>query len=151
MKVILLRDVSKLGRKYDTKDVSSGYALNLLIPQGSAIAATPDAVKRIDVMKKRAEGERKVQEELMLKNLSELEGVTLRISGKANEKGHLFAGIHREQLSAELAKQTNLQIDPSAIEVEHPIKELGEHQIYVSAGGKKVSFKLVIEVQPLRG
>ena len=51
MKIILLKDISKLGRKYDTKTVSDGHAINLLIPQGLAIAATKDAVKRIESLK----------------------------------------------------------------------------------------------------
>lgn len=144
MKVILLKDVAKLGRKYDTKEVSSGYALNLLIPKGIAIAATPDALKRTESERKKNEGERKVQEQLMLKNLSDLDGVSITIEGKANEKGHLFAGIHKEQVSQELVKQTKLQIDPSAIIIEHPIKEVGEHMIEVQAEGKKASFKLIV-------
>jgi large subunit ribosomal protein L9 len=144
MKIILLKDVAKLGRRYETKEVSSGHALNLLIPQGLAIAATPDAVKRIEVIKAKTEGERKVHEDLLVKNIKGLENVTLNVSGKANEKGHLFAGLHKDEIVAELLKQTELQLDPSFIELEHPIKEVGEHMIEVKGGGKSAKFKLVV-------
>ena len=145
MKVILLKDVAKLGRKYDTKDVSSGHALNLLIPQGLAIVATPEAVKRMEVERAKMEGERKVHEDLLIKNVKDLEGVTLTIVGKANEKGHLFAGLHKEAIVAELQKQTELQIDPSFIVMEQPIKEVGEHVVEVVGGGKSAKFKVVVE------
>ena len=145
MKIILLKDVAKLGRRYDVKDVSSGHALNLLIPQGLAVAATPDAVKRVEVQKKKLDGERKIQEDLIIKNIKDLEAVTLTVKGKANEKGHLFAGLHNEAIAAELVKQTGLQVDPSFIQLEHPIKEVGEHLISVMAAGKSAKFKLVVE------
>ena len=81
----------------------------------------------------------------MAKNLKDIDGITLTVKGKANEKGHLFAGLHREEIAQELQKQTELQVDPSFIAIEHPIKELGQHAIPVKAAGKSVTFKLVIE------
>lgn len=144
MKVILQKDIAKLGRKYDIKEVSSGYALNLLIPQGLAIIATPEAVKKTTTERVKLEGERKIHEDLLLKNIKDLEDVTLNISGKANEKGHLFAGIHKETIVAELLKQTQLQIDPSFIQMEHPIKEVGQHVVEVKGAGKSVKFKVVV-------
>ncbi len=145
MKIILLKDVSKIGRRYETKNVSDGHALNLLIPQGLAIAATPDAVKRMEKERVKVEGERRIHEDLLLKNLKDLDGKTISIFGKANEKGHLFAGLHKEEIAAELTKQTQLQIDPSMIVLEHPIKEVGEHDIPVDGAGKKTKFKLVVK------
>ena len=145
MKVILIKDVSGVGRKYDVKEVKSGYALNFLIPQGDAIAATPAALKRVEADKAKAAGERKVREDLLAKNLDGLDGIVITVAGKANEKGHLFAGLHREALAAELEKQAKLQIDPEFILAEHPIKEVGEHDVKVKAGDKTVSFKLVIQ------
>ncbi len=145
MKVILLKDVAKLGRRFDIKEVSSGHALNLLIPQGMVLTATPDAIKRIDVLKKQVEGERAIHEELLVKNIKGLEGITVRVVGKANEKGHLFAGLHREELVREIEKQTQLQIDPSFIKLEHPIKEVGDHEIVVEGGGKKAKFTVAVE------
>lgn len=144
MKVILLKDVAKLGKRFDVKEVSSGHAINLLIPQGHALAATPDVVKRLDSQKKKFEAERKIHEDLLVKNLKDLDGKTLTIVGKANEKGHLFAGLHREAIAAELLRQTELQIDPSFIQLEHPLKEVGEHVVEVKGGEKSVKFKVVI-------
>ncbi len=145
MKVILLKDVSKLGKRYDVKEVTSGHALNMLIPRGFAVSATPDAIKRFDIEKKKIDGGRKVQEDLVAKNIKDLESLTLTVKGKANDKGHLFAGLHREEIAAEIAKQTQLQVDPSFIMLEHPIKEVGEHKIDVMAAGKKASFMLIVQ------
>jgi large subunit ribosomal protein L9 len=145
MKVILLKDVSKLGRKYDVKTVSDGHALNLLIPQGFAIAATNDALRRLEAEKAKMDGTKKIHEDLLVKNLKGLDGKTLTIAGKANEKGHLFAGLHREEIAAEVTKQTHLQIDPESIELEHAIKEVGEHTIQVKVAGKGAQFKLIVE------
>ncbi len=144
MKIILLKDVAKLGKKYDTKDVSSGHALNLLIPQGLAIVATPDAVKRVSVEKAKHDGEKKLNDDLAAKNVVDLDGITLNIVGKANEKGHLFAGIHKEEVVAEILKQTQLRIDPTFIQLEHPVKEVGEHTVEARGAGKVVKFKVVV-------
>ncbi len=145
MKIILLKDIAKVGKRFDIKEVNSGHAINFLIPKGLAVAATPDAVKRFELEKAKSEGERKVQEDLLAKNIGDLDGITLNITGKANEKGHLFAGLHREEIAAELLKQTQLSIDPSSIQMEHPIKEVGEHTIEVKTVDKSAKFKVVIE------
>lgn len=145
MKVILLKDVAKLGKRFEVKDVKSGHALNHLIPNGDVAQATRSAMKNMEVQKMKMEGERKVREDLVVMNLKGLDGYVLTVSGKANEKGHLFAGLHREAIAAELQKQSELQIDPLFIQLEHPIKEVGEHTIEVKAGGKSAKFKLVIE------
>lgn len=143
--MILLKDVSKLGKRFEVKEVSSGHALNLLIPKGEAIAATPEAMKRLEAEKAKAEGQRKIQEELMAKNVQDLEGLTLGVAGKANEKGHLFAGLHRQEISAEIMKQSKLQVDPAFIQLEQPIKEIGEYLIEVKAAGKSAKLKLVVK------
>ena len=145
MKIILLKDVAKVGRRYEIRDISDGYAVNLLIPNGLAISATPTALKRIEKEKEKEDIEKKVHFDLLIKNLKDLEGITLTIVGKANEKGHLFAGLHREDIAKELEKQTRLQIDPSFINLEHPIKEVGEHTIEVKEAGKSAKFKVLIE------
>ena len=155
MKVILMNDIAKLGRKYDIKEVSSGHALNLLIPQGLAVEATREAVKHVEIQKAKLEGERKVHEELLAKNIDGLKDVVLTITGKANDKGHLFAGLHREALAKELADQAHIQIDPSFIRLEEPLKEVGEHIVEVKGGGdspnhpggKSSKFKVVIKSQ----
>ena len=144
MKIILLKNVAKLGQRFDVKDVNSGHALNLLIPQGLAIAATAEALKKMTVEKAKIEGERKVHVDLLAKNINDLDGVTLTIVGKANDKGHLFAGLHKEFIVTELYNQTKLQVDPSFIQMEHPLKEIGEHTIEVNAGGKSAKFKVIV-------
>ena len=144
MKIILLKDIPKLGKKYEVKNASDGHAVNFLIPRGLAISATPENLRRFETEKAKYDGEKKVHEALLADNLKALEDTVLTISGKANEKGHLFAGLHQAEIAAELAKQTRIQLDPSFIQLDHPIKEIGEHMIEVKGEGKSVKFKVII-------
>lgn len=145
MKVILLKDIARLGTKYDIKEVNSGHALNYLIPQKLAIPATAEAIRRNEAMKKQIEQEKGIRHDLLLKNINDLDNVTIVMKEKANEKGHLFAGIHKEVIVSELLKQTGLQIDPSSIELDQHIKNVGEHKIKVNGAGKTVIFNLIVE------
>lgn len=144
MKVIFLKDVPKVGKRYETKNIADGYALNLLIPKGLAVAATPDTIKRIETEKARMDGERKVQEELLLENLKGIEGATVTLVERANDKGHLFAGVHKTELIPQIEKQTRIQISPEYIVLDKPIKEVGEYPIEIRVGNKSAKFKLVV-------
>lgn len=147
MKVILLKDVPKLGRKYDVKDVSDGYALNLLMPRGLCIPATDTAVKKLTEQKEKDGTEKKIQAELLLKSFGVLKETVIKISGRANDKGHLFAGIGKETLIAEILKQAHLNLDPETVVLEKPIKEIGEHKVTVQALGKKAEVTVVVEAE----
>ena len=147
MKIILLKDIPKVGRRYDIKNVSDGYALNLLIPRGLAQIATPQAEKSIEAMKAKDLVERKVQGELLLKNLEVIKTLTLNIREKANEKGHLFAGITKARLVEEIIKSARLNIDAESIKLEKPIKEVGEYKVAVEVMGKSAEFKVIIEAE----
>jgi large subunit ribosomal protein L9 len=145
MKIIILKDTPKVGKKYDIKEVNDGYALNLLIPKGIAIPATPQAVKKVEAEKALMAGERKVQEDLLAQNIKAIESVTLTISAKANPKGLLFAGVHREEIAKDLGLQARIQMDPTFIDLDHPLKEVGEHSVSIKAGGKTAKLKVVIK------
>ena len=145
MKVILLKDVPKVGKKYDIKDVADGFALNLLIPRKLAERASPQAVAQIGQVKVAEMAEKKIQEDLLAMNLETIKNLTLTIKEKANDKGHLFAGVTREVLVAEILKATRLNLDTGFLDLEKPLKSVGEHKVTVEAGGKKVQFTVVIE------
>jgi len=145
MKIILLKDVPKVGRRYETKDVAEGYAANLLIPRGLAVAATASALKSLELEKAKIDGERKIQDDLLIKNLTELEKTTITIEEKANEKGHLFAGIHIPELLNEIEKQSKLQFNPENVILPKPIKEIGEHAVEFRGAGKSIKASIVIK------
>ncbi len=142
MKVIFLKDVQNVGRKYDIKDVADGYALNLLLPKKLVEIATPQAIRKIEEMKANDLTQKKIQEELLQKNLETINNMVITVSGKANEKGHLFAGITKEMLISEILKVSRLNMDPEIIILPKPIKEVGEHKITIKAGGKKAELTL---------
>jgi len=147
MKIILLKDVRHVGKKYETKSVADGFAMNSLIPGKMAVVATPSALKQLETMKAQDEAGRKGREEAMAKNLAAVEGVTITKKGKANEQGHLFASIHKEDIVDELRKQSGLEIESDHILLDKPIKEAGEHKIPVEVAGKKAEFILIVEAE----
>ncbi|MES2088189.1 MAG: 50S ribosomal protein L9 [Patescibacteria group bacterium] len=144
MKIILLHDVPKIGKKYDIKNVSDGHALNLLIPKGLAEIATPNAVKKIEKIKLEDKTHQKIQEDLLLLNLKSIEGTTLLIKEKANEKGNLFAGIHKEEIIKRLREEKNIDLLPDFIVLEKPIKEVGKHVVEIKVKDKTAKLRLEI-------
>lgn len=145
MRVIFLKDVPRVGKRYDIKEVNTGYAMNFLIPKKLVEPATPKAITNLEIRKKTIEIEREVQTDLLLKNLEEIKGKTLFIKVKADEKGHLFKGIHEKEIVEEMHKQHHVEISPEFIILPKPIKEVGEHEIQIEIKGKKSFFKLVVE------
>ena len=145
MKIILLKDIAKVGRRYEVKEISDGYAANHLIPRGLALAATAGALKSLEVEKAKADAERKIHDDLLSKNVMELDGKTIVIKTKGNEKGHLFAGLHKTELISEIQEQTRLRLNEEHIILDKPIKIAGEHTIEVKGAGKSAKFTLKIE------
>ena len=145
MKIILNQDVSKVGKKYEVKNVADGHALNFLIPRGLAVAATVGALKKLEIAKTMVAVEKKVQEDLLLKNLKSLDGARIEIVEKANDKGHLFAGLHKEQIIPEIKKQTGLDVLPEFLILEKPIKEIGERILEVKVKDKTAKFIVVVK------
>ncbi|MEI6280692.1 MAG: 50S ribosomal protein L9 [bacterium] len=145
MKIIFLKDVQGVGRKYDIKDVNDGYAMNFLVPRRLAEMATPKAIIELEKMMKNLAIEREVQEDLLIKNLEEIKDKTVYINSKADDKGHLFSGIHKKELVLEMKKQHHADISEEFIILEKPIKQVGDFEIPILIKKKKSSFKLVVK------
>jgi len=145
MKVIFLKDVQRVGKKYDIKEVNDGYALNFLFPNKLAEMATTKAITDLEKRQKEIVVEREVQEGLLLKNLEEIKNKVITIKGKANDKGSLFSAIHKKEIKEELEKNHKIEIGEEFIILEKPIKEIGEFEIPIEIKHKKSSFKLVVE------
>jgi len=145
MKIILLKDIAKVGKKHEIKNIADGHAQNFIIPRGLGIPATEANVRKIEALKNASDADRQVQEALLVKNLETISALTITISGKANEKGHLFAGIHTDEIVEAVKKQANVTIHPDFVLLDKPIKETGNHIVIIQAGGKKANLKLSIE------
>jgi len=147
MKIILLKDTKKVGKKYEIKDVADGFAVNSLIPGGFAIIANAGNIKLMEGKKGSDLANNAKTEAEISKALNDIGGMAIEIKGKMNDKGSLFAGIHKEQISAEVKKQNGANIQPEYIILDKPIKEVGEHAIKVKVGNKEAQFKLVVKAE----
>lgn len=144
MKVIFLKDVPRVGKRHEVKEVNDGYALNFLLPRGLAEKATDKAVMSLELKQKEVKVQREIQDELLQKNLDEIKGKVITIKGKANEKGSLFSAIHKKEILEAMKAEHRAEINEDFIILEKPIKELGEFEIPIEIKGKKSSFKLVV-------
>ncbi|MBI2450641.1 MAG: 50S ribosomal protein L9 [Candidatus Nealsonbacteria bacterium] len=128
MKVILLKDVDKIGKKYEVKNVSDGHARNLLIPKGLVKPATDEALEWLEIQKeilrKKAEDDLKKTEG----DVSAIDGMEVVILVKVGDEGQLFESINSQKISERL-KELGFDIKKTQITLENPIKEIGEFPV----------------------
>ncbi|OQX01038.1 50S ribosomal protein L9 [Candidatus Parcubacteria bacterium A4] len=133
MKVILLQDIETLGKKLDTKEVKDGYARNFLIPKNLVKLATKKSLiwleTQKEIMAKVAEEELKETE----KKVSAVDGQEITITTKVGKKEELFESVTTQKISEEL-KKIGIEVDKKQIDLESPIKKLGEYQVKIKFG-----------------
>lgn len=144
MKIIFLKDIPKVGKKYEVKEVADGYGRHM-VSKGLAEPATKEAVARLEKKMLTDASQKKVHEELLLKTLESLDGATVTLRGKANEKGHLFASIHKEEILAELKRILRLDMNPDYVLLDKPLKELGTFQIPINIAKHRAVFTVIVE------
>ena len=128
MKVLLLKDVYKLGRAGDVKKVANGFGRNFLMPQGLAVLATPGALSQADTIREEAERERAILNKEMEGVAKQLEGVSLYFAARAGETGKLYGSITTHNIADALNEQLGAEvIDHRNIESQS-IRNLGEHK-----------------------
>lgn len=130
MEVILREDVEKLGQRGEIVTVANGYARNFLLPKRLAVAAT-DSNKKIVEQERQGHLRREAKEQGEAADLAKmLANVSINISQKAGENDHLFGSVTVKDLAEALEKQ-GYTIERRKIQLEEPIKALGDYKVSV--------------------
>jgi large subunit ribosomal protein L9 len=130
MEIILREDVERLGSRGQVVKVADGYARNFLLPKRLAVAAT-DSNRKIVEQERQAHLRREAKQKGEAEDLSKLlSGVTVIIAQKAGENDQLFGSVTSKDVAEALA-QKNYTIDRRKIQLDEPIKQLGEYKIPV--------------------
>ena len=131
MKVILLTDVKKLGKKDQTVEVSDGYAVNFLFPRKLAVQVTKKSVEVLEnQQEERRENDAKMKAEAQ-ELAKKLDGITLVFKVKTGREGKLFGAISLKQVTEELNKQYGIEIDKRKFIDKGPLDELGFYHLNV--------------------
>lgn len=144
MKVILLQDVAKIGRKHAVVDVPAGYAQNQLIPKGRAKPATPANLKAAERLTAERHANESAAETKFFAAKQALEGKTVVVRGLKSDRGHLFAAVKPEAIIA-AAKEDGIDIVPAMLALPGVIKTTGEHEAELAHGRHRFSFKVIVE------
>jgi large subunit ribosomal protein L9 len=148
MKIVLLSDVPKIGHKGEIKEVSDGFAKNMLIRKGLAILATKEAQDKVaketkDQSESKQRAIKKAQE-----FKSELERRVFTVKVKTGDKGQIFGGVHEKDIAAAIYQKTKIELDKAHIDAHKGIKQLGEHIINIKLG-QGVTAKTKINLEAL--
>lgn len=144
MKVVLTKDIERVGQCGSILEVKDGFARNFLLPHGFARAADEAALAALSARNSELAKKRKMRD-IAHENLRErLGGLVIKLYAKANEQGHLFAGIDKKNVIDALRKQGFREIAEFTFNG-LPIKNTGEHEISVKIGDATVVFKIIVE------
>lgn len=145
MKIILLKDIKNIGKKWDIKRVSSGYARNFLIPQGLAKLATMNALKSLEEKKGEIEAKAIQNLEKIEDLASSLDGYELIIKEKVGEYGKLYAALSAGTIVKAL-KEKGYKISNNILKIKEPIKEIGEYAITLEfEHNLEAEIKIIVE------
>ena len=136
MKIILTQDVPKLGSSGTVQEVAPGYARNYLIPQGMAVIATKGSIKQVEE-RQAADARRIAKQEEELRGLSDrLQGMRVQIEARVGEQGRLFGSVTAADIAEKLAAQVGEEIDRRKIDLDEPIRTVGEHSVTIRLVGR---------------
>lgn len=130
MRVLLIKDVYKLGRAGEIKKVAAGYGRNYLIPQGFAIPATPGSMRQADRISVKATERRAALNEELGDVATVLGGKTLVFPVKAGETGRLYGSISAEDIIKAIQENFEIELEKRQVETE-PIRQLGTFSVPV--------------------
>lgn len=147
MKVYFLKDVPAVAKVGEIKEVSGGYWRNFLLPKKLALMATDKIIKKAEV-DKATEEKRHAQEAERFQALQhQLESSTVTIKAKASAEGKLFGGVGTKTIAEHLTKK-GMRVDESMVQIEHSLKDLGEHKVSIKLPhGLKSTVRVVIEAE----
>jgi large subunit ribosomal protein L9 len=146
MKVIFLRDVPRVGRKGEVKEVADGFGRNFLLPQKLALLATPEVLKRMETERLAAERQRQRTEAELRELARQLEGMSFTLKAKVGEGTRLYGSIRGAQIAEEISRVMGYEIDKKCVELEEPIRHLGSYPARVKLTKDAISrIQVVVE------
>ncbi|MEA3439047.1 MAG: 50S ribosomal protein L9 [Chloroflexota bacterium] len=143
MKVLLIKDVYKLGRAGDVKKVATGYGRNYLLPQSLAVLATPGALKQADRIREQAETRRAIENVELSGLADQLSELRLIFPAKAGETGKLYGSVTPQMIADAIKEQIEIDIDRRQIDTQ-PIRTIGLHKANV-----RLTIDLIPELEVL--
>lgn len=145
MKIILLQDEKKLGRKGDIIEASDGYARNYILPKKIGVEAT--AKNMNDLKLKKANDAKVAQEQLdaAKKLAGELEAKQVVVKIRAGENGKAFGSVSTKEIAAAVKEQHNLEVDKKKIQLPEALKNFGNYEVSVKLH-PQVTAKLTVKV-----
>jgi large subunit ribosomal protein L9 len=130
MKVLLLKDVYKLGRAGDVKRVADGYGRNFLLPQGMAVLATAEALKSSERIREKANIQRAIVNNEMEVVAKQLTGLTLVFPARASETGKLYGSITTQMIADAIKQKKGVEVARRQIDTQ-PLRMLGEYKVHI--------------------
>lgn len=131
MKIILLENVKKLGKKDEIIEVADGYARNVLIPKKLGIEATNANINSVKLKNKNEEKKDENMRNIALSDKEKIEKATITLKIKAGANGKTFGSINSKEVSDGIKEVIGLDIDKKDIDLGEPIKNIGRYTVKV--------------------
>ena len=131
MEVILQQDVKNLGKRGEAVKVAEGYGRNFLIPRGLAIEATKSNLKALQHQRALDEKRETREQSDAERTKAALDGLELVVKARSGEGGRLFGSVTNTDLVAVIKKKTGVELDKRRLELQEPIRSVGNHQLSV--------------------
>jgi large subunit ribosomal protein L9 len=145
MKIILERDIARLGKRGEVKEVADGYAMNVLIKKGDAIQATSGELSKWKQKEEAKAHKKELATSAFAQLVDSLRTTDIVITGKkADQKGQLFASIKESDIADAIYAAVRISVDPKQIIIPAPIKHHGNHEVLLKQGEKKEPIRIKV-------
>ncbi len=146
MKIVLLENVKKLGKKDEVIEVSDGYARNVLIPKKQGLPATSENLNNLKLKNKNEEKKEENLRNLAEKNKTTLESKKIVLNIKAGANGKTFGSITSKEIAENIEQNAGLKVDKKDILLDESIKNIGTYDVKVRLH-KDIIAVIKVEVQ----